>query len=406
MKKYVMLFLIFFCLIICKEVKADSIVPPNINCKSAITVDIDTGEIIYALNIDEKAYPASITKLMTGLILAESKNKNDILYYTQAAKLEEPFSADYNIHPIKVGSSINCQTAMDLMLMNSTNDIAKMIGDNLSSSNEFPTMMNVKASLLNMKHTDFANPNGLPNINHYTTSYDLTLLGKAAFLNPWVKEVISSKSANVIFPDGFTKEITNTNKILNTSYCIAGKTGFTEAAGRCLLAIFQNNNKKIISVVLGAPYDTTTVYDDTLKIVNWSFSAKKTVLYKEKVPIKKEKVKFKLFKFFGPSITVDVPIISKENISYYGNYINNLELKKSTHLSMDPWKLSKNVSIGTVNIKERDTENSYKLYPSISTGDIQYSLKLLYFSTDIYLFIIYITFLLITLGIIKIIKCC
>src|SRR3712207_5647418 len=164
---------------------------PNLKGRAAISYDLDTKEVIYTRNIDQKVYPASITKMLTALVFAEKKTKTDNLKYTDSAFKQPPFSYRLNVHPVKVGDEISAENAMDALLLFSGNDIAYMIADNVGGGQKgFEKLMNDKAKELKMTNSHFITPNGLDdNTNdHYTTAYDLTKLAEASYNNAWVLE--------------------------------------------------------------------------------------------------------------------------------------------------------------------------------------------------------------------------
>lgn len=239
--------------------------------QAAITIDLDTNEIIYKKNIDVKMYPASITKLITAIILAEKKSPNDILIYSDKAKSEEPSKLD-----LEVGEKVSAKDAMNALLMYSANDIAYMIAENISGTAEdFSILMNTKAQELGLKSTHFVTPNGLPDPNHYSTAYDLAILSKAVYKNPWIMETLGTKTIQLT-TSSKTIDITNTNKFLGTDGCIGGKTGYTQAAGRCLMCIYERNGTKMLGIVLKSEYDEndTVVFDDMKKIIDYSYDEK------------------------------------------------------------------------------------------------------------------------------------
>ena len=186
-----LLFTLVFTIIFSTTVFA-AVKPLELIGKAAISVDMDTNEIIYTKNIDNKMYPASITKLITALLLAENKKSTDNLTYTKTAKAQPPFSYNINIHPVAIGDTMSADDVMDGLLLYSGNDIAYMIADNVGgNAANFAKMMNAKAASLGMKGSHFITPNGLDDANdeHYTTAYDLTLLGRAAYKNDMGKEI-------------------------------------------------------------------------------------------------------------------------------------------------------------------------------------------------------------------------
>ena len=344
--------------------------PPELIGKAAISVDIDTNEIIYAKNIDSKMYPASITKLITALLLAENKTKTDELKYTKNAKAQPPYSYNLNIHPVSIGDTMSADNVMDGLLLYSGNDIAYMIADNVGGNPvNFAKMMNTKAAKLGMTGSHFITPNGLDDLNnqHYTTAYDLTLAGRAAYKNDWVKKSMGKKTSIIQSTNGPKATVTNRNKLLGIDGNVGGKTGYTLKAGRCLVSIYERNGRHIIGVVMDSEYNLpkdTIVFEDMTKLINFSYSTKKEAITKKNTPIKTISVPYKVLPFIGLVKTVNVPLESKEDVSVYNNNV-----KRATTIKTDvikPWKLSKKTSVGTLVIKQKDSVKTYKLYPMVS----------------------------------------
>lgn len=346
---------------------------PEIVGKSAITVDFETGEIIYAKDIDTKRYPASITKLITGLVFAEHKQKNDEIPYTEDC-LKQPEESLAKNYPgkIKVGETMNADDVMKTLLLFSANDAATMMADSVAgSSAKFSELMNKKAKELGLKSTHFVTPNGLHDNNHYTTAYDLSILSKAAFHNDWVRETMGTKDATVTLAGKFPLPMTNRNKNLGKDGCIGGKTGSTTPAGRCLTAIYEKNGRKIIGVVLKSEYgaDDTQVFKDMNKIIDWSFTQQRSVYAEKGQIIDTVKATYKPLKFFGPTKTVDVPIKLNENVEYYANYVNNKETTFSlSDTSTNAWDLAKNSDSLKVKVSERTYSKTYAATADITKG--------------------------------------
>jgi D-alanyl-D-alanine carboxypeptidase len=226
---------------------------PQIYGKAAITVDMQTGEIIYVKDIDKQMYPASTTKLITALHLAENKSKSDKLTYTQGAKVQPTTSLNTNLHPIDVGEVMSAADVMDGLLIYSGNDMAYVIADNVGKDEkDFANKMNDEISKLGLKNTHFVTPNGLHDPNHYTTSYDLSVIARTAFKNDWVRETIAKQKSTIKTSKGTTFVIDNTNKLLGKDGCIGGKTGYTDKAGLCLASLAKEGKKEYILVTAGA----------------------------------------------------------------------------------------------------------------------------------------------------------
>ena len=175
---------------------------PEIIGEASITMDIDTGEVIYSKNADLKLSPASTTKLMTALLFAENKNKTDVLNFTDTS-LKVTETALNNYVSLKAGDKISAEDTMKAVLIFSANDTAYLMAESVGGTvDNFVNMMNEKATELGLKDTHFENPSGLEidplnpsntTINQ-TTAYDLAKIGIAAFKNEWVKDTISPKN--------------------------------------------------------------------------------------------------------------------------------------------------------------------------------------------------------------------
>lgn len=347
---------------------------PQIYGKAAITIDMESGEIIYTKDIDKQMYPASTTKLITALLLAENKNKSDKLTYTQGAKVQPTTSLNTNLHPIDVGETMSAADVMDGLLVYSGNDMAYVIADNVGKDEkDFANKMNDKISKLGLKNTHFVTPNGLHDPNHYTTPYDLSVIARTAFKNDWVRETIAKQKSTIKTSKGTTFIIDNTNKLLGKDGCIGGKTGYTDPAGRCLVAIYERNGRKMLGVVMGSIYDKndTFVFDDMKKIIDWSFEAKPATLHPKDSVFTTKTIKYKPLGFIGPEKSITVPIIVKEDVNYYDNQVNKNELKEDINLTnINISSLNNSNPIGTLTIKERNASKEYKLYTNISKGSL------------------------------------
>ncbi|AWZ48095.1 D-alanyl-D-alanine carboxypeptidase [Clostridiaceae bacterium 14S0207] len=347
---------------------------PDLKGKAAISYDLDTKEVIYTRNIDQKVYPASITKMLTALVFSEKKTKADNLKYTDSAFKQPPFSYRLNVHPVKVGDEISAENAMDALLLFSGNDIAYMIADNVGGDQKgFEKLMNNKAKELKMTNSHFITPNGLDdNTNdHYTTAYDLTKLAEASYNNAWVLESMSKKQSEVHFQNGNKALLDNRNKLVGKNGCIAGKTGYTSKAGRCLAALYERNGRHLVGVVMNSEYNypkDTIVFEDMEKLINYSYNAKKDVLVKNNSSVTSLKIPYKVLPIIGPTKTLEVPVDVKKDVTYYKN---DLKPEKEYKLNtVSAWKLSQDKSIGKLIVTQRDSKQEYELYSKVSKTQI------------------------------------
>ncbi|NLZ49424.1 MAG: D-alanyl-D-alanine carboxypeptidase [Clostridiales bacterium] len=360
--------------------------PPTIQGLAAVTLDYETGEIIYAKNIDDKMYPASTTKLMTAILFAENKQKTDTITYTEDAYKQPAYSLRSEIYfNLKVGDTMSAADVMNAMLLFSGNDTAYMVADAVAGdATSFVKMMNDKAKELGMTNTNFVTANGLHDPNHYSTAYDLAILGTAAYKNEWVRESIGTKEAKItLLSTGQPAYIENRNKLLGVDGNLGGKTGYTSPAGKCLVSIYERDGRKIVGVVLKAPYDEkdTAVFNDMKKIIDYSYGVEKSVLKEKNSELGTAELQYKVFKFFGPTKTIKVPYIIKDDVTYYENDLNKEETKLNVQLNdIDPWKLSTDKSIGKLLITQRDSQptRNVDIYPTISSDALISANKGLY----------------------------
>ncbi len=382
---------------------------PSINGKAAIVIDAATGEIIYEKNIDvSPMYPASTTKLLTALLLAENRQLKDTITYTENAAKQPDYSL-YNLvgrSKIRVNDTMTAEDVMKSLLLFSANDSAYMIADNLAGSPaEFANMMNNRIKKMGLKNTHFVTANGLDSDinNHYTSAYDLSIIGREAYKNPWVKQVMATTNDKIEISNGTIAYVENRNKLLgqkidtafadkvginlnevpaSNAIAIGGKTGYTSKAGRCLVTMFEKDGRVLIGVVLKSVYDSndTYVFNDMARIINWSYAAKRVPLYKANTELKSLTLKYKPLKFFGPEKEVKVPVILKEDATYFDNTVNKKEAKTQFKLSEDIKvnKLSTDNSIGKLVLKEREASRSYDIYPMLSSKEVMKGNTLLY----------------------------
>lgn len=232
------------------------------NASGAALFDVNSKETIYAKNVHEKLYPASLTKVMTALValkhgtadmmLTASANVNNLEVGAQTCGLKE-------------GDQMTLAQALHVLLINSANDAAVMVAEGIAGSvEEFAELMNEEAFALGATNTHFVNPHGLSDENHYTTVYDMYLIMNAAIQYDMFNEIIGMTSYSTVYydKDGNTKELSvnNTNHYLQgeekapagvTVY--GGKTGTTNAAGHCLVLISKDTaGNPYISVILRA----------------------------------------------------------------------------------------------------------------------------------------------------------
>ena len=325
---------------------------PQIIGASAITMDLDTGEIIYSKNADVQRSPASTTKLLTGLLFAEAKNKDDSIPYTEdALAVKETSLQNFLGNNVKVGTTMTADDVMKAVMVFSANDTAVMMADAVSGSvDKFTELMNERAKELGAVNSHFVSPNGLetdPNNHNVTTAYDLALIAKAAYQNDWVRETCELDKTSVTL-DGKKIFIETRDKILGVDGKLGGKTGNETKAGHCFVGFYNRNGRNLVTVVLGSEYgaDGMNVFNDTQAIANYSYDAKKTTYKSAGDEVSNVELSYKLFRFFGPIKTITAPVILDQDIEYYKNDFNDKNAKIEVPSNeLNAWKVASNNNV-------------------------------------------------------------
>jgi len=237
---------------------------PNTHANSVMVVDARSGQILYEKSADQPRPAASTQKLLTALVVAETGYLDRQVTVQPIDTLAEPVKL--NIHPGETYQRIDLLRAL---LVKSPNDVARCLArDNAGSVDAFAEKMNAKAQQLGAIHSHFLNPNGLPIPGQYSTARDLATIARAAYANPMIRSIVCLPQLVFRYASGRTRELENTNKVLKRlPYCNGMKTGYTEAAGHCLIASGSRPGRDIIVVVLG---DTKSgVWADAASLLSW-----------------------------------------------------------------------------------------------------------------------------------------
>lgn len=237
-----------------------SLTPPNIQyAQSALLMDMDSGRVLYSKNLDERVFPASTTKIMTGILALELGNMEDTVTATYEA-LKDITLEDSHMG-ILMGEQLTMDQLVKGMLVYSANDAANVIAIQLAGSMDaFVQMMNNKAQELGMSGTHFVNPCGSHDDNHYTTARDLAILSKYAMKNEQFREIVKMPIYKIPATNKYSTEriLVNTNLFLGTSRstyyyyppAIGIKTGHTSQAGYCLVSAASYNNTELLAIVM------------------------------------------------------------------------------------------------------------------------------------------------------------
>ena len=222
---------------------------------------MDKQAILYKKNINEPISPASITKLMTALILYENNELNDLV----TISYPDMYNFEGKVAYLTKGNEISVEQLLEFLLVYSANDSAYATAIHVSNSvNEFVKLMNTRAKKLNMLNTNFQNPDGLDQENHYTTINDLLLLSEYILRNTKLID-ITNKSKFYYEQNGEVREYENTNLILKNGFK-GLKTGWTSKAGLTFIGYNQENNRNILTIVNKSLVDNNKEnhFEDTL----------------------------------------------------------------------------------------------------------------------------------------------
>lgn len=235
-----------------------------VNAKAAIAVDGDTGNIIYEKNSLDMLAPASTTKIMTALLTLEAVARGDISLDTQVivsntALKGLPSDASHVTPRLKAGEVLNILELLECVMIKSDCHACNVLAEAVAGSvDNFVLLMNARAGMLGCTQTNFVNTSGYPAKNHYTNAYSLFLIAKEAMKYDIFRTIVGMKKI-VIPATNLTRERVeeNTNLLmLNSKYynpaVIGIKTGYTKAAGHCLVTCAVKDGKTIYTVVLGA----------------------------------------------------------------------------------------------------------------------------------------------------------
>lgn len=236
---------------------------PKPDCAAVCVIDPRTGRILYAYNAHERRQVASTQKIITALCVTDAGNMN------KWVTIEEE---DGKVPPIRIGFKAGTRyrrgDLLRLMLTASYNDVALTLArDTAGSVPAFVNRMNARARRMRMYNTHFANPNGLP-AEQYSTAYDMALAACYAYHNPIIRSCINVPEYDFQLADGTLRTVRSTNRLLNYPWVHGMKTGYTNAAGKCLISCGSRNGQAVIVVVLGST--NTKIWGESSKYLKWA----------------------------------------------------------------------------------------------------------------------------------------
>lgn len=248
---------------------------PEIFSGSAVVMEAETGTVLYDKNMHQKAYPASITKILTAILSIENCSMNEMVEFSDEAVFSVP--RDSSHIAIVPGEFLSVENCLYGLMLASANEVANALAEHVSGSiDAFVNLMNERAAELGAVDTHFNNTNGLPDEAHYTSCYDMAMISRAAVSNEtFIK--IDSTTSYMIPPTNLQVEERPVNTLhpllLNGSRhyegCFGGKTGYTTVAGNTLVTFAKRNGITLICVVMQS--DSLNIYEDSTALLNYGF---------------------------------------------------------------------------------------------------------------------------------------
>lgn len=240
----------------------------QLNGKAAILIDSRSGQVLYEKNSRMRMFPASTTKIMTALVALQHGKLTDIV--TSGADAARTGGTSVYL---KAGEQLSLEDMLYALLLNSANDAAVAIADHIAGSvPKFVALMNQEAEQIGARDTHFANPDGLPNANHYTTAYDMALIARKAMENQDFRRIVGTETKQINRADNNSlKLLQNHNKLLERYAGANGiKTGYTLEAGECIVASAERNGRSLIVVDFNS--QGVDMWSDAESLLDYGFN--------------------------------------------------------------------------------------------------------------------------------------
>lgn len=342
MKKIILFILLLFPIF----VKAEDLTP---NAESGILIEYSTGKILYSKKIDEKLAPASMTKIMTLLLIMEAVEEgkinldNNIPISTNASSMG---GSQVFLDP---NTEMKAEELIKSIAIASANDSAVAMAEAISGTTaNFVSRMNSRAKELGCKNTNFKNVHGLDEEGHYSTAYDMSLIARELLKHEQILKYTSTYEAYLNKPNGTSTWMVNTNKLIKYYTGLDGlKTGFTKTAGYCLTSTAKRNDMRLISVVMKEP-SSQVRNSETISLLNYGFSN-----YKIKTILKKDQKLGTIEVQNGKKELADITIL--EDATNLESINDNKEYSFNIVTDKVKAPLKKGDKVGTLELTEQGT---------------------------------------------------
>ncbi len=342
MKKIILFILLLFPIF----VKAEDLTP---NATSGILMEYSTGKVVYSKKIDEKLAPASMTKIMTLLLIMEAVDEGKINLTDNIPISTNASSMGGSQVFLDPNTEMKAEELIKSIAIASANDSAVAMAEAISGTTaNFVSRMNSRAKELGCKNTNFKNVHGLDEEGHYSTAYDMALIARELLKYEQILKYTSTYEAYLNKPNGTSTWMVNTNKLIKYYTGLDGlKTGYTKNAGYCLTSTAKRNDMRLISVVMKEP--TSQVRNsETISLLNYGFSN-----YKIKTILKKEQKLGTIEVQNGKKEFVDITL--QEDATNLESINDNKEYSFNIVTDKVKAPLKKGDKVGTLELTEQGT---------------------------------------------------
>lgn len=349
----------------------------EISAPNLLLGEINSDRILYERNSNEKIYPASLTKLLTAILVVENCELDEIVTVSENAVFSVP--TGYVNANLQVGEEITVEDLLYVMLIPSANDAANALAEHVGGSIEsFSTMMNTRAKELGCTQSNFTNPSGLHQEEHYSTTKDLYLISREAINKPIIKKIIKTTTYTLPETNKYTdtklkRIFTTTNYMIRKSltkyycdYCIGGKTGYTPEAKNCVVEYAQKDGIELIAIVMGESASVKgKKFLDAKEMFEYVFEN-----YQDK-EIAIENKKYETIKINnGTKQTRELDILYKDNINILKETNSTEEVEKNVEYTNVTAPIKKGDVVGEITYKYDGITYSTEL---IANSDVEES---------------------------------
>ena len=339
-----------------EKIKEENDIFKEITAPNLLLAETNTGKIIYERKADEKIYPASLTKLMTAILVLENCELDETVTVSENEVISVP--SGYVNANLQVGEELTVEDLLYVMLIPSANDAANALAEHIGGSIEsFSTMMNSRAKELGCTGSNFTNPSGLHQDEHYTTTRDLFLISQEAISNDTIKKIVGNTTHTLPSTNKYTgtkRTFITTNYMIRESltkyycdYCIGGKTGYTGEAKNCVVEFIKKDGVELTSIVMGEKAKIKgQKFLDTKEMFEFVFKNY------ESNQVSKQNEKYETIKINnGTKETRELEVLCKDNINILRGKEDAFEIEKTVEYTNVNAPIKKGDVVGKITYK-------------------------------------------------------